>query len=132
MTDRDELIEQAVQILHGALCEGGCDTWETFGRGAEAIVDAGWRPPPSGDAVEQAARILHSHGACTCEDLGACLDDAQQLADAGLLRTPPLQATPGCEHCGLPLRDHRFFDDGRIQNCPDEPGFTPPKTDGGA
>lgn len=40
------------------------------------------------ELIEQAAQVLHQHGACTCEELSGCLDDVRQLADAGLLRNP--------------------------------------------
>jgi hypothetical protein len=49
MSTRDELIERALQVLD-------CDYLSSF-KAANVLVDAGWRPPPSGDVVERALRI---------------------------------------------------------------------------
>lgn len=44
MASRDELIEQASEVMQHA---------PSSYAGAEAIVAAGWRPPPSGEVYEQ-------------------------------------------------------------------------------
>lgn len=101
MADRDELIDQAEVALvsAGALHDMLCAAWRelecscqmrTFSR---MLIDAGWRPPPSGDAVEQAARVLaDALSRCSWANIppGTWMAPiAQTLADAGLLRTAP-------------------------------------------
>lgn len=118
MTDREELIGQAVRVLHDGTCGGGCDTWADFVHPAKSLVDAGWRPPVSGDVVEQAARTVQAavadrqfafaqefydagHGGdypptrCDWDHLADFEQDAwragaQRLADAGLLAATPV------------------------------------------
>lgn len=89
MTDRDELIRLAKRDL--AI---NCAVWPDrdgedvigFEDAAEALVDAGWTPPPSADVVEAAALIIGKGAGwqIATEQNGRA---AQRLADAGLLRT---------------------------------------------
>lgn len=108
MTDdkaRDEQFEQAAEIFASAMAVGG-GVW-TDGDMATCIIDAGWRPPPSGNVVEQAADTIHesifdvqSHGR------QECLDAARLLASRGLLATPAQQDVKTVERVAKALHEH--------------------------
>lgn len=65
---------------------------------AEAVIKRlrklGWRPPPSGDVIEDVARILHGTHPDGNIDPDACklcadsMERAQEIANAGYLHTP--------------------------------------------
>jgi hypothetical protein len=88
MSTRDELIEQLAELIFDLhLTAHGKDI-------ATALVDAGWRPPSSGDAIERATEILFVHETdcrrmqCACghpPDGFHARHQAHALADAGFL-----------------------------------------------
>lgn len=124
MTNRNELIQQAEQAIKAAIDDPTAPPTIVAWKAANAIVDARWTPPPSGDAVlPQVQRILRSR----MESLGLVQeiegDDGAEfhngdrvhveaaeiltryLADAGLLRASECthDATWRTKHPGMPI-----------------------------
>lgn len=89
MTERDDLISQGMAVLREEMRAGRRGGFNNLD--IANLVDAGWRPPPSGDVVEQVA--LHLAKIYEAAEIPDAIDqftgDARSLADAGLLRRDP-------------------------------------------
>lgn len=85
MTNREELIEHLARIMTAADCASDEFPFQDTSRAA-AIVAADWRPAPTGDVIEAVSDMLDEHVDDYAGDRGVA---ARQLADAGLLATPP-------------------------------------------
>lgn len=88
MTNRNELIQQAEQAIKAAIDDPTAPPTIVAWQAANAIITKGWRPSPSGDVVEAAARAMAS---LNLRQASGTLELATAIADAGLLRTPPQQ-----------------------------------------
>lgn len=77
---------------------------------AQAIIDAGWRPPESADLIMEAVKVLN-------ECCGTTRDQADALAEAGLLQN---NSHAGVEHATQVLSTvWRDLADNHVMNTPE-------------
>lgn len=88
--ERERLIGQAAEIMIDADCASPVYPFP-YKLSAAALVDAGWRPPPSGDVIEAAGKWLDHFLRNRGWDHGCCPfphNLLSEMADAGHLRLP--------------------------------------------